>query len=496
MITGRQALASIEQAITDVRAGESQLDATLRSASDEAARLRGERASLFKELARVRLDIFQREDVAQVLDSAERKAMDMIRRQSEARRERGEERSRLIAAVETAQGERHRRAEALEQALDAFEAARETAEPRMRASDAWQAQRKRIDTARDVAQQARRKSEVAQADLAEKRRPYEDDPLFMYLWNRKFGTAEDNSSFFARFFDRMVARLVGYSGARANYAMLQEIPARLSAHAQAREADIALQEQEMARIESEGLREHGAGEAMDVLARARTALVTAEEALAMQRGRLAQLDEADEADRNDDNYAAAIALMAEADSRQDIRDLYREAAQTKSPEDEAIVRRVEAVDAAIARAEEEVTDIRRQARDLARRRMEIEKERDAFRQQGYDAPGSTFGNESLLGQVIKGLITGAIQGAVLRDTLRQGHHRDRRNPGPMFPMPGDSWGAPSGGPWGGGGGGGGLPPWLGGGSGGGGGGRSSGGGSSGGSSSGGGSDRFTTGGSF
>jgi chromosome segregation ATPase len=492
MITGRQALASIEQAITDVRRDESQLDATLRSASDEAARLRGERASLFKELARVKLDIFQQEDVTQVLDSAERRAMELIRRQSEARRERGEERSRLIAAVEAAQNERHRRAQALEEALDAFEAARAAAEPKMRASEAWQAQRKRLEDAKEIAQQARRKAEVAQADLAEKRRPYEGDPLFMYLWNRKFGTAEDRSSFFARFFDRMVARLVGYSGARANYAMLQEIPARLSAHASAREADIGVQEEALARVESEGLREHGAGAAMDELARARAALIGAEEALATQRARLSQLDEADEADRNDDNYAAAVALMAEADSRQDIRDLYREAAQTKSPEDEAIVRRIEGVDSAIARAEQEVADIRQQARQLAQRRMEIEKERDAFRQQGYDAPGSTFGNESLLGQVIKGLITGAIQGAVLRDTLRQGHHRSRRDPGPIFPLPGDSWGSPGGGgPWGGGGGGGGgLPPWLGGG-GGGGGGRSSGG-----SSSGGGSDRFTTGGSF
>ena len=39
----------------------------------------------------------------------------------------------------------------------------------------------------------------------------------MYLWNRKFGTAEYRAGPFARFIDRQVARVVGYDKARANY---------------------------------------------------------------------------------------------------------------------------------------------------------------------------------------------------------------------------------------------------------------------------------------
>jgi regulator of replication initiation timing len=79
MISGRQALASIENAISSARAQESQLDAALRSAGEEAGRLRAERASLMKELARIRLDTMQRGEVTEALDSAERRAMELIR---------------------------------------------------------------------------------------------------------------------------------------------------------------------------------------------------------------------------------------------------------------------------------------------------------------------------------------------------------------------------------------------------------------------------------
>jgi len=52
----------------------------------------------------------------------------------------------------------------------------------------------------------------------------------MYLWRRKLGTSEYASGFLVRWVDEWIARLVNYREARANYAMLNEIPARLRAH--------------------------------------------------------------------------------------------------------------------------------------------------------------------------------------------------------------------------------------------------------------------------
>ena len=79
MLNGREALFSIEQAISRVRADEGRLDAALRrSAMDEAARLRREEANGFRVLARVRLNATMREQVIGALDADERRALAMI----------------------------------------------------------------------------------------------------------------------------------------------------------------------------------------------------------------------------------------------------------------------------------------------------------------------------------------------------------------------------------------------------------------------------------
>jgi hypothetical protein len=83
----------------------------------------------------------------------------------------------------------------------------------------------------DVIRNAEEKAAQAEADRAEKRRPYEADPLFMYLWRRRFGTRDYDATNFVRYFDRKVAHLIGYEAARVNYAMLMELPERLREHA-------------------------------------------------------------------------------------------------------------------------------------------------------------------------------------------------------------------------------------------------------------------------
>jgi hypothetical protein len=96
---------------------------------------------------------------------------------------------------------------------------------------------------------------------------------------------------------------------------------------------------------------------------------------------------------------------------------------TPTPEDEAIVRRIEATDGAIRRAEREADGIRAKMRDLAQRRAAIEQERDAFRRQGYDNPYGRFDNGSVIGSVLGGVLGGMIQGGVLRDVFNGGYHR-------------------------------------------------------------------------
>jgi chromosome segregation ATPase len=476
MISGRDALATIEGAISQARGNEQQLDAALRSAEEEATRLRADRTALFRALARVRLDAFVQEgespELLRTLDSAERRALDMVRDRGFTLKRQAAERASLYDAVQTAEAERHARAGALEQALTEIEGIRRAAEPRIRASDAWKAQEARIAEAEHIAAEAEKKARQAEEDREVKRKPYESDPLFMYLWNEKFSTAQYEAGFFARFFDRMIAKLVRYQDAAPNYRMLNEIPTRLREHAERRKAAVGEARQGLAQAEMAALAEVGMGEHTARVEQARSALIAAERELSTAKRKLEAFESEHAAAAEDPVYNQALALLAEADSRDDVQELYREAARTRTPDDDKIVRQIEAIEAKLAKAEAEVDHIRAEARDLARRRAEVERQRDEFRTRGYDNPYGGFGNGNVIGSILGGILQGALQGAILRDALKDGY-RQRDNPwgggpsgGPVlgpWTVPDNSASPPSGGgQW--------VPPWLDGGSGGGGGG--------------------------
>jgi regulator of replication initiation timing len=56
MLTGRQTLASIEDAISKLHLQQGQLEQALQSAVSETERLRAERSANLRELARIKLD--------------------------------------------------------------------------------------------------------------------------------------------------------------------------------------------------------------------------------------------------------------------------------------------------------------------------------------------------------------------------------------------------------------------------------------------------------
>jgi hypothetical protein len=80
MITGRQALNSIEEASAKVRADEMRLDAALRSASEEAAHLRQDRLKELRALAQLKFGLIKSGDLVDELDAAERQVKDLLDR--------------------------------------------------------------------------------------------------------------------------------------------------------------------------------------------------------------------------------------------------------------------------------------------------------------------------------------------------------------------------------------------------------------------------------
>ena len=134
------------------------------------------------------------------------------------------------------------------------------------------------------------------------------------------------------------------------------------------------------------------------LAEARHKLAAADDTVEKKRDAAAQRIDAERAalvaGGTDPAYNEALATIAAADSKDDLATLYPEARRTPTGADEAIVRRLETIDAGVGKADAEIAGLRRSAQELARRRLEVEQVRDRFRSAGYDHPNTTFGNES------------------------------------------------------------------------------------------------------
>lgn len=480
MYSARDTLASVESAITQVRSNETQLDGALRQAVDELARLRREEAGGFRLLARVKLDMLAQTQVLSDLDAVEKRALAMIEGQRQQLETLGRRREQAAAAVVAAEITRHDRVDALEAAADAVEEVRVSVSNAVTLQPDWQAARAALETVETIAKSADQKAKLAESDLSEKRQPYEADPLFMYLWNRKHDSAEDRSGPFTRFFDRMVARLVRYGDAKLNYAKLIEIPLRLREHAAARLAAIDEAKATLAEIERRALVAAGVVPLEDRVTAAKATLDQAEATLAEANRLLDSLDaerqkalggEADAA------YGGAVELLSQSLQREDFAKLYREAFATPTKADDQALGSISEARKHIAKLDAEVASIRAQIREIARRRGELEGARDRARAQGYDSPWGGFNDQAAVGAVIGAILNGMGRGGDLDRVLREQYRRREPRADPGF---GGGWGQSS--PWGGTVGGGtigGGSPW-------GGGGNWGGGGSSGGSSSGGG----------
>jgi hypothetical protein len=436
MINGRDALFFVEQAISRVRRDEHGLDEALRSAMANAHRLRHDLAEGFRSLARARLDAMVRDRVIGDLDETEHQALAIV----EGRRRRIDElarkRDQAQAALDTAEATKHERDQELADVLEAIDELRDRTEARIKTDERWRNAKAAVETAVEIADNADKKVAQAEADLLAKGKPYENDPLFMYLWKKKAGETGDKSGTLVRLFDRIVERSIGYRDARANYARLKESPARLREHATTREHDIDAAKDLVVALERQALVADGIEPLETRAEAAHAAMVSAEQTVAKITADLGKLEAKRQWILESDDEKSdgrAVDLLARTLEREDLRRLYREAVSTQTSADDQAVSAISSAQAALEKADSEVAQIRVQLRDMARRRAELEGARDRARSIGYDDPRATFsGDRDVVGDVIGGILSGALRGGALDRILRDNYRAPMRHADPEF----------------------------------------------------------------
>ncbi|WP_292533599.1 hypothetical protein [Methylocystis sp.] len=398
-------------------------------------------------LAQLKFGLIKGGELVKDLDAAERQAKDLIDRIDREIAEAAERREEAFVSFQKAQEQKAQKAADYDAAIAESRAFENAVAPQIAIDPVCATLNERVEEIGKILEEAEKKAAQAESDRQRKKTPYEQDRLFMYLWGRKFGTSEYKFGFFVRYFDELIARLIGYREARANYFMLNQIPDRLREHAGRVRTEFEAAKQRLSELRHEKLLAAGAGPLEERARKAKAALDAAEQAFREASPRFEAADEAYGALIGRDNQGAfdqAIKSMAENDSRDEIVTLYREAARTTTDEDRAIVVKIDQLTLAIGKADGEVARTRQQIRELAARRAELQGAYAEFRRRHYDYPGTTFGNEATINDVLGGILDGMVGGAVLGQVLQQGYQRPPTPPwsenvdlGPIFP-PGPS----------------------------------------------------------
>ncbi|WP_299474534.1 hypothetical protein [uncultured Roseibium sp.] len=432
MLTGRQTLGTIEQSLADLRREEAELSKRIERSTRAVTDLQERQSEAYRDLARFRLDTDAAGTLNTRLDSAAREARRLLDKRSDDYKVLSEQ----LRQSETERSQNQKKRQELDDARDAAENQMddlmEAVDGRLESDKSYLAQRDATERAIATAEAAEEKARTSDQDRDVKGKAYDADPLFVYLWQRGYGTPDYQYRGLTRSLDRWVAGLIRFDDARANYAMLTGIPGRMARHAE-RCAEIAAAEEEKLAEFSRNAMTDAAGTDLvgsietysDEIEQIDTDLEKLDRQIETLSGALAEFSSGEDAD-----FQKAERHLSESLKADDLHDLWQAAIDTPSPEDEKIVQRIEDFRDRVEQVAREIRQDRELQRDIGRRRAELADVIKRFRSKGYGSWESTFSDDKLttvlLGELVKGAITGADYWARAERSHRRRKPRGRK----------------------------------------------------------------------
>ena len=433
MANGQRTLSSIEQSIEDLRGDEQRLRTELEGANTNRSKLIEQRLDQFRSLAQVRTRNALSDGVINEADhlSHQVQALLKARQKSTANLKiqlSGAEKKykQNLADYEKLVSE----ITALEKRLDKLA---EQARTELADNNDYKNQQSLIEKASAIYERAKEKTGQAEQDRESKGKPYKQDPLFMYLWQRKYGAQSYKPNNLVRWLDGKVARLVRYHDARANYAVLLEIPVRLNEHLEMLGEDLAVKQDGLDDIEADKVRQLAGEDLVAELKKARLDQTKRhgelERTAAENSDIEAQLNRY--AKGLDHPFLKAIELSAAFLEQKSLKSLMNLARQTPTPTDDELVDHIADIDASTDKIGKENTERRNQLETLFKRKEELIQLADNFRRARYDDPSSVFTPEDELGVFLEELVGGLITGAEYWSRAQSRHHWSSRPADPF-----------------------------------------------------------------
>lgn len=420
-IRGPEALASLDEAMRDIRREEEDISRRLARSADKLGKIRETEAGLFRQLAQLRLDPSMQTELDGQISAAETRARERLRAHAQQLSQAEREVTEIDAKLTRLTGERATALAKLGEQQAEFKQLVSRMGDTIAKDPAFAAKRDEAKALAEIAAQSLRKTEQAEADREEKGRPYREDALFIYLWEAGYGTAGYRANNLVRYLDGLVAGLIGFAKARPNFAMLNEIPLRLREHAERQLANAQAAEAELDALEVSAIDQAGGKplrEAMEASQKAIDALDA--EILATEDRRdettnlVRQLSQG-----GDPALESALSDLAAALGREDMRTLLAEARRTRTGQDDTIVAQIDDVRARAKDEETETRELNERLKVLAARRRELEDIQWEFKKQRFDDPRSSFGEDRLVGDLLNDFLRGGISAASYWDQWRK-----------------------------------------------------------------------------
>ena len=387
LITGRDALHRLDTLTAGARA---EFDAAVQGADSHSRRrmdLARLRAEGYRELASMRLDVIK-SGADDTLSAAERRATELLEDHEAFVARIGGEVEVAEAALKVAEANRREGETAVDAALKAYESLVSETEAAVQADPAYIALKAAFEDSRAVAIRAEQKLELAKTDRVEKGKPYQSDPLFSYLWERKFRRPEYKKGGFSRMMDGWVARLCRYDEAYLNYARLTELPDRIAEHLATMRLEEAEAQAAIERFEAQSLEARGAGKLSADLTAAKEKLKGLDYLLAEAESKHAKLREEQEKAASGDSgpQEQARRVIEEGLVKASFPDLKVLAAETTTTDDDRVVEalvklRTEELQMEVNWRSVEALPARRRAGADA-----LEQVRRQFKEAGLDSP--------------------------------------------------------------------------------------------------------------
>lgn len=429
MTSGRDALHQLDASIANARHTLGRASNAAATDARALAEIDHSQVEIFMSLAEMRLELIRDDDTGASLGAADRDAQKLIDQHEGAVADLAKKRDDAATHIAALETERLQQEEALEKAITAHDDAALATRKRLDNDDTYQSLAASVEEADAIAKRAAQKLEVARQTRAEKGAGYEADPLFSYLWKRKFATKDYRAFPLYAILDRWVAGLIKYRDAQLNYRRLLELPERFGEHADRVDEAAKAAEEALAAYEREALTADGVDRLRDQAEAERTALekLDTEMANAEERHETLSSDYADAAAGKSGPLEQARTLIAKTLSNRPIPDLKILAAETVDLADDQLVDDL----IRLRRERLELTENGRVvSRSLDRHKQvlsDLENIRRKFKRARYDSPYSEFPGGGVVSALVSEFIRGALGSDDLWRKIRRAQKTRQRN---------------------------------------------------------------------